>query len=363
MSFHAKDQAVKSALAQTLEDNPHLAERAQELDRHYMLGGREKPSPLELYAALRLHADESYKEVTRHMSQQFRMVIDRAEGYVISAVNRGPSFLKEDEDFLHGKGIMRGSDKYYLGYKGIHTGGTYDRAWQAIDPAHRPIVAEAVTAALSPKHKAMEKRVLKYVAVLLMPEGDAKLFMLNKLSIKSEKKHGAYVRQACDFIRAKANEFGINVSETLMADKAASHPLVKIPAPLGAVKKSNGEAKPVNRDFTGGAASPAPKPAAPAIVATATEPDVKRDMVTLKRQLKALEHRGKISEKEAKIYFWLQDGPEDEPRSMADAARRIGKPERNVQIMMAKVNLALRGFEQAAPSSDRNLHKAGAVRP
>lgn len=364
MSFHAKQQAVTNAMAKTLEQHPHLEARIRELDEHYMLGGLEKPSPMGLYAAVRLHIDKDYQAVASHLSRTFQQVIGQAESHLINAVNHGPAFLKGDEEFLHGKGIMRGVDRYYLGYKGIHQGGTYDRAWQALDPAHRPIIAEALTAAVSQKQKTMEKRVLKYVAVLLMPEGVQKDFMLSKLSIKSEKKHGPYVREASDFIRRKSNDLGINVSETLLANKAADRKILpRIPAPLSSPHRAQVETKPVRPEFTGGANAPKEKEA---FAASEQNNEPTRDMVKLKRVLKELERRGKISEKEGKIYFWLENGSDEEPRTMEDAAKKSGKKTGEIRIIVAKINVALRQIERDninAPSSDANLHKAGAVRP
>lgn len=369
-SFHAKQHAVTQAIRETLEMHPHLESRIRELDEHYMLGGLERPSPFGLYAAVRLHIDEDYIAVRNHFSKKFQMVLDQAEKHIIDAVNKGPELLKDEEDFLHTRGIMRGTDRYHLGQKGkgLHLGGIYDRAWQTIETVHRPIVAEAVTAASSPKHKSIEKRVMQYVAVLLMPEGDTKLFMLNKLSLGSEKKHGPYVREACDFIRLKANELGITVSETLLANKAAERKVLpKIPAPLGSSRMAaSAETKPVSPEFTGGAAAPREK----AIIASEQNNEAyvpARDMVKLKRDLKTLEHRGKITEKHAKLYFWLQDGSDEEPRTVEDAAKRLDKDVRKIRLIVANVKTLLRELEPTiygrTPSSDGNLHKASTVRP
>lgn len=364
-SFHAKQHAVTHALAKTLEKHPHLESRVRELDEHYMLGGMERPSPMALYAAVRLHVDADYQETASHLSRKFSLVLDIAEKYIIDAVNKGPSSFKDEEDFLHARGIMRGVDRYHLGSKakGLHLGGVYDRAWQAIDPAHRPILAEAVTASSSPKHKTIEKRTMQYVAALLMPEGDSKLFMLNKLSLGTERQHGAYIREAGVFIRDRANELGITVSETLLANKAVERSVLpRIPAPTGSSRKPTSETKPVSPQFTGGATALKEQ----AVIAREQNNEESRDMVLLKRNLRTLEKRNKISEKEAKIYFWLQNGTEEEPRLAEDAAKRSGKKTGEIYIIVAKINVALRKLGQESadtPALDGNLHKPRAVRP
>lgn len=353
----AYDQFVAAHPEQTLQ--------AEIVRRHYLEEGFEAAQPLYMHAILHLMEEPNFAQAASALARSTRSTIIQGENNLIRAVNNGPKLLREDEDFLHGKGIMRGSDRYYLGFKGIHLGGTYDRAWQAANPAYRPLMAEALTAAISKKGKSIERRTMKYVAVLLMPEGDAKLFLLNKLSIKSEKKHGSYVRLASEFIRAKANELGITVSETLLANKAAERKILpKIPA-SAYPRKAGKETKPVRPEFTGGAVAPKEE-----VVAVREQdnhaPAPSRDMVKLRRNLKTLERRNKISEKEGKIYFWLQNGSDEDPRTVEEAAKKSGKEAGKIRIIVAKVNIALRQLEgtDTGPSGlDGNLHKAGAVRP
>ncbi len=355
----------QKAYDQFVAAHPEQTTQAEIVRKHYLDEGFETAQPLYLRAILHLMEEPGFDRAASALARATRSTIMQGENNLIRAVNNGPACLKEDEDFLHGKGVMRGADRYYLGFKGIHLGGTYDRAWQAADPAYRPIMAEAVTAAISKKGKSIERRTLKYVAVLLMPEGESKLFLLNKLSIRSEKKHGAHVREACDFIRRKANELGIAVSETLLANKAAERKVLpKIPASADP-RRSQKETRPVSPEFTGGAA--APKEKAQAVQEQDNQAPVpSRDIVKLKRDLKTLERRNKISEKEGKIYFWLKNDSDEEPRTIEDAARKSGKEVGKIRIIVAKINVALRQMEDAsvdASLSDGNLHKAGTVRP
>ena len=136
------------------------------------------------------------------------------------------------------------------------------------------------------------------------------------------------------------------------------------PAPPGSARKPEKAANPVSREFTGGAL-----PAKSPVVAHDGQGEEtaapRQDMVKLKRDLKTLERRNKISEKEAKIYFWLKNDTDDAPRTVEGAAKRSGLDIRKIQIIVAKVNLALRKMEEPVPAvaSEGNLHKAGAVRP
>lgn len=375
MSFHSKQQATLRAYDAFVEANPALVDTAATLKAHYMDGGLEKPSPYFLHAALKLLTEPDYSLAARAMSQELYIHIIQAEKHLIDAVNQGPDFLKRDEEMLHAKGIMRGRKKYFLGVNGIETGGAYDTGWKAMDAAYRPIVADAVQNAISPKDKTISKKVLKYVAVSLMPEDDRKYLELNKLSIQYAKDHTAHLKEASAFIRASAKEHKIEIPEAmlhgLLAPKAKPHerieslpPFITKPAISVAAPASE---KPLRKDFVGGV----PAPEKPAVFHQ-PQAEIAPERA-LKQKLERLEKRGDITPREHKIYYYLNTEGKNGPRLIADAVdylrkhEGLDKGERYVRLMITNVDMKLRAMDAANDAgnqpSNGDRHQPRTVRP
>lgn len=375
MSFHSKQQATLRVYDAFVDAHPDLAVTAAKLRAHYMDGGLEKPSPYFLHAALKLLAEPDYPRAASAMSQELRIHIMQAEKHIIDAVNQGPDFLKRDEEALHAKGIMRGSKKYFLGVNGIERGGAYDTGWKAMNPAYRPIIANAVQNSMSPKDKTISKKVLKYVAVSLMPEDGLKYLELNKLSLQYPKDHTAYLKEASVFIRASAKEHGIEIPEAmlhgLLAPKAKPYerieslpPFITKPAVTIAVPTAE---KPLRKNFVGGVAA-SEKPA----VFQQPQADIAPELV-LKQKLERLEKRGDITRREHKIYYYLNTEGKNGPRLISDAVdylrkhEGIDKGERYVRLIITNVDMKLRALDAANDGGAQPLngdrHQPRTVRP
>lgn len=379
MGFHATQRRALQALEDLKTSHPELAERARDFEQHYLHGGLEKPSAHMLHAAVCLLREKDYAHAASALSSEAQVHILQAEKHVIDAVNNGPESLKNDEEYLHAKGIMRGSKRYFLGFKHIELGSVYDISWRTMDQAYRPIIAAAIQGSMNKNDKVISKKVMQYVAACLMPEDDAKYLQLNKLSLKYEREHGHHLKDAAEFIRQTAKALNIRVPETMLggaltpksqrADAAlqapSAEPVQKISKP--AIQAAPAETA-LRKDFrTSPALSPVAGPRPPANDQLRAAP-VANEAVLLKRRLETLERRGEISPKSARGYFWLQGGTEYEPRSHADLAEKIGKSERQVMFMMVGVKVKLKALEaeeagKTSAPSNGNLHQARAVRP
>ena len=375
MSFHSKQQAALRVYDAFVEAHPALEVTAAKLKAHYMDGGLEKPSPYFLHGTLKLLTETDFARAAGAMSQELRIHIMQAEKYLIDAVNQGPDFLQRDEEMLHAKGIMRGSKKYFLGVNGIEPSGAYDTGWKAMSPSYRPIAADAVQNAMSTKDKTISKKVLKYVAVSLMPEDDLKYLELNKLSMQYGKDHTAHLKEASIFIRASAKEHGIDIPEAmlhgLLAPKAKPYERIEalprfITKPAVAIASPASE-KPLRNNFVKGVTASE----RPAVFQEPTHEAAPEQV--LKQRLERLEKRGEISRREHKIYYYLNTEGKNGPRLIADAVdylrkhEGVDKGERYVRLMITNVDMKLRALDAANDASSQpsngDRHQPRTVRP
>lgn len=359
MSFHTKQKIALSLHEQVIAANPALAKTADALKAHFLEGGLERPAPFELYAALLLLTTENFESAARTMSAKLTLHIMQAEKYVLDCVNNGPDFMK-DEDALHEKGIMRGSRRYFLGNKGIHLGGTYDRAWHAVDRIYRPIVAEALQRAIGKTDKAdhVPRNVMRYAAVLLMPADNRKLFELNKLSLKHSKHHGAFLQSAAQFIERTASDLGINVPEQLLSPARAI-----LSAPVRPDFAPSHTAPKLRTDFVPRKQEPI---ATPQTIARMDKPmpqseHASVDATSLRRYLSGLVNAGKISQRDANMFNWLySESPTGAVRTISDVAERMRERKGDIRLKIATINGLLR--KQGLSLNDDG-HEPRAVRP
>ena len=337
-----------------LQTHPDLADKLHIMKKHFIGEDVEKPSGYCLYAGIKILTEKNYGDAAHAVSQGFQMHIIQAEKHVIDAVNTGPDFLKDDEEFLHAKGIMRGNTKYFLSSRDIKAGSLYDRAWHVMDNAYRPIIAAAIEGSLK-KDKIIGARAMQYVAACLMPD-ELKVQELKGLSVKYNGEHQDLLREGLAFIGSKAKEYNIEIPEFMLtAASAASHAAedkmppsagdaftestqIPKPSPLPAPKPDRGATEPdIANDFEEKSAPPpAPKESAVSKVTASAENEEDRNLRVLKRDLQTLRRAGDISEREMSIYLWLKGTHKDgEPRTLSDAVELLKK---NVDGNTAKIN-------------------------
>ncbi len=383
---------LKSALdlyKVVVETRPDLAEKATVLKDHYLAGNPTKPTPYYfLYGTLRLLLGDDCQKATGAMGQAMQMHVLNAEKSLTDAVNLGPAFLKEDEEFLHAKGIMRGGTKYFFSSGNIKPGSLYDRAWTAMDKAYRPIIAAAIEGSLK-KDKIIGTKVMQYVAASLMPDA-LKVQELKGLAVKYNGEHQDLLKEALLFIGNVAEQNNIALPPLMLTaasaaasfgkatDGNASAPLPPAPPPPptpppppppspAPAKEEGGSV--LRDDFVQGSAPAPQKPYDPvARFAASTETDAEREMKALKRDLGVLRKNKDISEREMGVYLWLKmpnkDGSE---RGLTEAATLLTKNgdkkvERgHVRLMVANVNVKLRALHGG--QSDGDLHQYTMLRP
>lgn len=341
MSFHAKHMDALRAYTEYTEAHPGLGARvAEAMKAHYMDGGLAKPAPYLLLAGLKLLDADRYDQAARALAGHLGLSVAQGEQYLIDAVNRGPAFLKEDEGYLHAKGIMRGATRYFLGAQGIEPGGVYDRAWKEIDLRHRPVLEAALESAWSPNRKGLSKTGLLYVAAGLMPEGGARLFQLNKLSLAHKRKHAEHWREATEYMRGAAARLSITLPHAMLAAP------VTRPAREAAPARRPSKTK---NQFAGESVRTLAAPTRPRQPANPARRTVQPG-AGLKRDLGSLVQAGKISDRAARLYYRLKV---TENYGISDAARDLNRTPKEVQGLIAHIDIKL-GAVRAANQSSRH---------
>ncbi len=365
---------LKSALDlynMVVETRPDLADKAGQLKEHYLVGNPQKPTPYyHLYGTLRLLMGDDYSKASGAMGEAMRMHVLSSEKNLLDAINEGPAFLKDDEEFLHVRGIMRGRTKYFLSSRSIKVGSLYDRAWHAMDLAYRPIIASAIESAL--RRETIGAKSMQYVAAYLMPD-KLKAQELKALSVKYNREHMDLLQEALAFIGSTAKEYSIQIPEFMiiavtaasLANKEKTTPSagadftgsadIPKPVPLSAAKPARGESEPdIGNHFEKNRAAAAAKQSAPSKGGQAVETEEDRNMRILKRDIQTLLRAGDISERAMTVYMWLKGmNKNGDPRTLTDAVELLKKngggnadkiDKTYVRLMVANVNVRLRAL-------------------
>ncbi len=419
MNHAARLTVANRAYEAALNTHSQFEDKLRALKSHFIPEDVPKTSPHLMFAATKIVTYDGTYDIASVVSQAMRQHILQAEKHIIDSVNEGPAIFKADELFLHQRGIMRGSTRYFSGSKDIKPGSLYDRAWQAMEPQFRPLIADAIENAITRKGT-IGTKTMNYVAVLLMPTGPEKRSALDSLHSKyGGSEHGALLQDAKGFISVTSKRLGIVVPETMPAvspnltfAKAAA-PKPKPPAPLPPAPPPKppappapppppapvpaptppvppplvGEASSVKKENTAQASAdfeaeanaaekradekkraakppPAPKP-------------VLSDMQVLKRDVELLRNEKDISEREAMMYLWMKTpGKDGSPRTYSDAIVYLRKQgefdnkddvylQRRLIMMEAHVNLQLkklRGSDEVLVSKT-DVHEDRTLRP
>ncbi len=381
MSFHSKQMRALQIVDDIAKSHPSLAETMAALRQHY-LAFLEKPAPYLAHAAAQLASAANFQEAAHNMSSALHLHVMHCEKHILDAVNQGPGFLKENEEGLHEKGIVRGADRYFLGTKGngLDKDSVYDTTWRHMDPSLRPLLGEAVQAACA-RPQTLERRTMEYVGVRLLDESRKKTFLLNKLSMKSGKQHDHYLAVSADFIFQTAERKGISLPETLGIASARTLPSMPktIEASMGApVVQPSLPAAPVPKSFS-------VPPTVPSALSTAQErsrtpslaPITKKqpaigdvlsdpgDIRTLKRQLAILSQRNLITARQENLYAWLHTEGRDGPRTIEDAVQAMKNvTATTAQIMVKDVATKLaKLLEETSEASNAHGHQPRTIRP
>lgn len=354
LSYHSRVLLADKALESLKLQHPALIETMDVLRAHYLEGGVQKPSPHLLIAAARLITAPNYREAALSVSRDLGMSNFSATTHIIDAVNYGPDFFKDEEVLLHGKGIVRASDRYLLSRPGIHAGSVYDRAWHAMDPAYRPIIAAAVQDAIcarGPK-RALEPRTMNYIAICLMPDDNQKYFELNSRSIDRNAAHNQHLEDALCFISDTAEKHGIKIPQDFLEniEKSASYTR---PAPaIPYVPKIPSAAEKARRDFMAGLGKHL----------TSEELRIRGERL---RKLAVLFDQGHINKFERDVYIALHPLDGSQAPSLNEIAQRYEKTPRNVGVAMAHLEKRLDTVEITPEGVllEGKRHQSRAVRP
>lgn len=368
MSYHHKAERVARTVKRINTENPHLA-GDMALLAHYFLEVLPKPAPAYLAAVGTLLASPDVGTAVKKLSDNLHITHSLAETYMREGINAAPDAIKAREDELHAKGVMRGTERYFIGTRRIAPGSIYDRAWHMADAEKRVMLAEAVQESSPLKNRTLSHAQFNYVAALLIPAGNERDFALNKLSLDHKRYHAPMVEQAVEYIVVTAGRYGFTPPSDLPA-KPVKPELSESSFPMAAVASAPVPPAPAQHSRLGAVLkSKAAEMSPPDIVAN--EPGdtesghVLRDpaqIKKLKRDLVTLQRHDEVGKREADLYLWLHTEGINGERSVGDAAELMKESQNIVRIMVAKVGHKLEAL-RGADGLEGHGHQPRAVSP